>query len=292
MIGTEFNRLGKRLFDSDMPLKEPISLVPEVDNPGPRIINITDFFSPTIGSDGANALNGYSVAEQRIRTKYGCPDMPNRVNYKLERRMRAIDLRARSYIARRFGEHYASQSDPEYVAAIDAFEPDMDGQIDAFYSPINKGIATDTTTMHGTPRNRRAIAFYESLGNKASKLKSNFGKMLVNFYKGVARKYRDKNYAVKTMVHERGHPIIEKSVEKTPADYLSVPQNEGLNCALADETVGESTTTKGSTYDAFKRAAYRALHRIGYRSATKYVKDCDIGKTSGRRYIRNFRMAA
>ena len=81
-------------------------------------------------------------------------------------------------------------------------------------------------------------------------------------------------------------------VEKKRKDYLSIPQNEGLTCAATDEATGNTTTTKGTTYHAFKLAAYRALHRIGYRSATKYIQDCDIGRTSGRRYARNFRMAA
>lgn len=288
----KLNSMLGTLYDEPL-LLEPISKTP---------IRMSIFSSiPFIGSDGASALDNYPAAKQRISAKYGCPDLPGKVVPGLKERMKNISSKARSYIERRFGTYFASQSDSEYEAAVDAFEPEMMlingrrvpiSQIDAFYSPGNDGIALDAASIYGTEKNRRTIERYKKSINDARKIGGKIGEVLTDFYRGMKRKFEDKNHAVNTITHERMHRVIENSVEKRPADYLSVEQNEGLTCAAADEATGNTTTTKGTTYHSFKMAAYRALHRIGYKSATKYIKDCDAGRTSGRRYIRNFRMAA
>jgi hypothetical protein len=121
MTAPRLDRFGRREFQfleetETVLLREPISRTPRMSIFGSL---------PFIGNDGASALDGYPTARKRIRTKYGCPDIPGRTNHRLKNRIMGMTSRVYSSIKSRVGSYFADQSDSEYVAAVNAFKPDM-----------------------------------------------------------------------------------------------------------------------------------------------------------------------
>jgi hypothetical protein len=85
------------------------------------------------------------------------------------------------------------------------------------------------------------------------------------------------------------HETIHSGLEKTGlADYLSIEQNEGLTCALTDEITGRSSTVKGTSYHDYKHRAYRAIYKLGYRSASQLVRSYNAGEVSGRAFSKAY----
>lgn len=276
-------QVDRLFFETEVvPPQEPIA--------GPPIVMQEDPILPrTFGTDGASALYGYPEAEQRMKTSYGSTLV--RADRKLENKTMGIFSRACRYIRGKMG-HYASYFVPERVGAADVFQPDRMpingrklpvGQIEAFYHPKKDEQFIDEGAIYGTRKNHRLRNIYKWGINEAKKVGGPLGKRLREFYRNMVNKLEDREAPVRTMVHESTHA----GLEKTGLAYkLSTPQNEGLTCALTDEMTGRSSTVRGTTYDDFKRLAYRALYKMGFRSAAGFVRKYIDGEVSGRSYAR------
>lgn len=301
MIGLKLDILGRREFrlfeDTEIiPIRPPLAQLPEIETHthGPTILSFP-------GSDGASSLDNYPVAEQRIRTKYGCPDIPGRVVSRLRGRMNEITRNAYRSIRRKMGSYLADQSRTKYIAAVNAFTPHVEtingavipmGNTDAFYSPHNNAAALDEGAIYGTRKNKILRSLYKSGLKAARRIPGRFGENMREYLSGILNKLEDRDSEVNTMIHEKIHKVVDTI---KLADYLSVEENEGITCAAATEIAGKCTTIRNSTYRDFMNRAYRALRSIGYRgrnSATMYIRDYASGNASGKSYVRAFRRAA